>query len=273
MTRSFLIDLVNTLAPGLAEASRGGTSTDTKRDFHDVVTVHDGATEKAIREAVFARFPDSVLLGEEDGWHRADGSTHGPVPGDLVWLVDPIDGTSNFASGWDHWCISIALTQDDRFVASVICQPVTGKVWSADETGAYVQYPGSPERKLTLDPQARPADGICAGEYPSTRIIAADPQALSRWGESAKAYRSMRRTGSTALDLAYVAEGLAVASYSEGFHPWDVAAGIHLVEAAGGIYRSFTGTEPAHPLWEGTAYVAGASAECLAPALAALGRS
>lgn len=268
--RRFLLDLVTELSEGLVVANRGGSQSEKKSSFHDVVTIHDKNTEEAIRTAIFERYPESVFLGEEGGWHGPQGPVDEPNQ-PWQWIVDPIDGTSNFAAGWEHWCISIALVVDGKLHVGVIHQPTTGTSWSADET-AYLTY-GGEEVVLSLNGSTQPRDGLCATEYPSVKVMDRDPEALPRWREAAGHFRSMRRTGSTALDLAYVADGRAVASFSDGVHPWDVAAGIHIIQAAGGTYRSFDqGVEVLHN-WEGPQYVAGPSTECLDVCLRALGIS
>lgn len=254
--RRFLIDLTDRLGPDLALACRTRPASDLKRDVHDIVTVHDRATEAQIREAIFAAYPDSVFLGEEGGWHGPDGPTEEPSGG-WVWIVDPIDGTSNFAAGWDRWCISIGLVIDNTLAVGVISQPTTGTVWSSDETGAYVRRDGL-ETPLRVDPEAQPKDYLCVTEYPHVY----SPQGWEQWSGPAEAFRSMRRTGSTALDLAYVAEGLAGGSFSGAVNPWDVAGGIAIITAAGGIYESYNGTEPTAYPWQGSHYIAAISAPC-----------
>ena len=261
--RSFILELVAELGPGLLAASREGAEPTAKTSFHDVVTVHDSAAEIAIRDAIFARFPDSVILGEETGWSSASGPIDEPGPETLSWIVDPIDGTSNFAAGWDHWCISIAAVQSGQHVASGIHQPLTSRTWSADADGAYLDEPGLPTRRLRVDSSARPSDGLCTTEYPSVRV-GHDDAALHGWSRAASAFRSMRRTGSTALDLCFVADGRALASFATGASPWDVAAGIHILQQAGALYESFDESGPADPAWNGSTYVTAASRECLA---------
>ncbi|MBM9433854.1 inositol monophosphatase family protein [Flaviflexus equikiangi] len=260
--RLFLLDLVAQLGPDLLLASRHGGATTTKSSFHDVVTVHDQATEKAIRDAVFAAFPESIVLGEETGWSTAEGRPAGTDGHELQWIVDPIDGTSNFAAGWDHWCISIASVYRGELYASAIHQPLTGRTWSADEDGSYLDEPGCETRTLRVDSAAEPRHGLCTSEYPSVRASQGWDDPLGGWRVAASQFRSMRRTGSTALDLCFVADGRALASFSTGTHSWDVAAGIHILERAGALYEAYGDDGEAHPLWDGPTYIAAASAPC-----------
>lgn len=268
--RSFLLDLVADLGPGLLSASREGGELSKKTSFHDVVTVHDEATEKKIREAIFAEFPDSVILGEEAGWSGIDGPIDSPGTDDLYWIVDPIDGTSNFAAGWDHWCISIAAIRGTTLVASAVHQPLTERTWSADDDGAYLDEPGLPTRRLQVNSGAVPADGLCTSEFPSVRH-GHDTDALLGWSHAAAQFRSMRRTGSTALDLCFVADGRALASFATGASSWDVAAGIHILQQAGALYEAYDDKGPADPLWDGGTYITAASNACAQPGRKALG--
>lgn len=255
--REFLIDLTATLGPDLVDAARARPSTDLKRDVHDVVTAHDKATEDAIRSAIFAAYPDSVFLGEEGGWHGPDGPVEEPTA-PKVWIVDPIDGTSNFAAGWDHWCISIALIENGTPTVGVIAQPATGKVWSADESGAWLDWEGHEPRQLRVDPDLEPRNGLCATEFPHIYALSG----YEPWENAARSFRSMRRTGSTALDLAYIAEGLTAASFSGAINPWDVAAGVLIIRRAGGIYEGYRDGQAITDAWNGPQFIAAQSEAC-----------
>lgn len=268
--RSFLLDLTSRLGPGLLDASREGGDLSEKSSFHDVVTKHDEETELRIREAIFDRFPHSVILGEETGWSDIDGPVDAPEEDDLHWLVDPIDGTSNFAAGWDFWCISIAAVERGELRASAVHQPLTGRTWSADDDGAYLDEPGRPTRILRVDAAAEPREGLCMTEYPSVRV-ARDDRSLQGWRDAASQFRSMRRTGSTALDLCWVADGTGIASFSTGTNSWDVAAGIHILQKAGALYESYIDGQPAIPVWDGPQYIAAASQACFEVGRKAMG--
>lgn len=268
--RAFLSGLVSELGPSLLAASRDGGKLAPKSSFHDVVTIHDEATEIKIREAIFTRFPRSVILGEETGWSNISGPIDEPGEGDLSWLVDPIDGTSNFAAGWDHWCISISAVRSGHPVASAIHQPLTRRTWSADMTGAYLDEPDGGTRTLKVNPELTPRDGLCSTEYPSVRA-GHDIDALIGWSRAAEQFRSMRRTGSTALDLCFVADGRALASFATGANSWDVAAGSHILRRAGGVYEGYNNNGPAIPVWNGGTYVAAASESCAKLGREALG--
>lgn len=250
--RQFLLKLTADLAPGLVTAA-GADPRAHKTSFHDIVTVHDEATEEAIRSAIASAYPHSRVLGEEGSPEEA------PDLGGLWWIVDPIDGTSNFAAGWPHFAISIAAAVDGEIIAGVVCQP-GGPTWSADATGAYVSRDGE-ESPIAVSEKTQPDEGLAATEFPSVRVLGHDEGALERWREAAMTFRSVRRSGSIALDLAYVAEGLALAAFSSGIHPWDVAAGAFIVTAAGGSYEGWRDGEKISPAWMGPDFVAACSPE------------
>ena len=102
-------DAARQVGPYLIEAFSRPRTVELKADFHDVVTVHDKESQRRIADFLFAETPESFIVGEESSrMLTCDGRPGTPGEGDVVWYVDPIDGTSNFASGFDHWCVSIA---------------------------------------------------------------------------------------------------------------------------------------------------------------------
>ena len=216
----------------LVSAFRSPGNVEYKADFHDVVTVHDKEAQRRIAESIFREAPDSLMVGEESAeLLTADGVPREARDEDVVWYVDPIDGTSNFATGFDHWCVSIAAAQYGEVISAVIYQPTSGVLYRADESGAHCN--GNPMRVLNV-PVER---GVFSTSYPSSRLGGqSGALAFLRLVEEV---RSVRRPGSTALSLAEVANGHFLATYNRGTHPWDVAAGILLVQRAGGHYLGF----------------------------------
>lgn len=206
-----------------------------KRNFHDPVTVHDKRAEAAIRSVLFERAPESLILGEEEGrLIDSAGKQHaiGEDGSRVTWLVDPIDGTSNFASGLEWWCVSIGAVVGDDVVAGVIYQPTTNRLYRADETGAYLN--GEPIHAS----QAPAAQTLVASDFPSDRNshLPGAPELLATLVAGS---RSVRRLGSTALHLALVAEGVLGGTLGLATNPWDIGAGVALVRAAGGRYVGF----------------------------------
>lgn len=226
-------DAARQVGPYLIEAFSRPRTVELKADFHDVVTVHDKESQRRIADFLFAETPESFIVGEESSRTlTCDGRPGTPGEGDVVWYVDPIDGTSNFASGFDHWCVSIAAARGGALTAGVVYQPTTNTLYLADDAGALRN--GQPMRVL----DAPVEDGMIATEFPSARVP--DPEEAARgFTRVVAAARSVRRTGSTALALAEVAAGHFLAAFNVGTHPWDVAAGALLVERAGGRYLGF----------------------------------
>lgn len=226
-------DAARQVGPYLIEAFSRPRTVELKADFHDVVTVHDKESQRRIADFLFAETPESFIVGEESSrMLTCNGRPGTPGEGDVVWYVDPIDGTSNFASGFDHWCVSIAAARGGALTAGVVYQPTTNTLYLADDAGALRN--GQPMRVL----DAPVEDGMIATEFPSARVP--DPEEAARgFTRVVAAARSVRRTGSTALALAEVAAGHFLAAFNVGTHPWDVAAGALLVERAGGRYLGF----------------------------------
>ena len=227
-------DAARQVGPYLIEAFSRPRTVELKADFHDVVTVHDKESQRRIADFLFAETPESFIVGEESSrMLTCDGRPGTPGEGDVVWYVDPIDGTSNFASGFDHWCVSIAAARGGALTAGVVYQPTTNTLYLADDAGALRN--GQPMRVL----DAPVEDGMIATEFPSARVP--DPEEAARgFTRVVAAARSVRRTGSTALALAEVAAGHFLAAFNVGTHPWDVAAGALLSNARAGATSAST---------------------------------
>jgi myo-inositol-1(or 4)-monophosphatase len=252
-------------APRLVRAFRS-TPADldlsTKRNTHDLVTVHDGATENELVRLLGAAVPGSRFVGEEGGTRGPDGvDEHAltPVeagaaaaPHTLEWIIDPIDGTANFAHGFAMFSISVAAAVDGVVVAGVVLDPVNGLEFSADDDGAYLngqrfgsRGAGAPAAGPGGQDAVAPAEAPAPDEhalnlvtsYPSAEALDVDgPVALERFGRLVDAYATVRRTVSGALELAYTAIGWADVTLGVDTNPWDVGVGQLLVRRAGGHY-------------------------------------
>lgn len=235
-------------APRLTRAFRSTPAAldlSTKRNTHDLVTVHDRATEDELVRLLGQAVPGSRFVGEEGGSRgpaqdpAAGPGTPGAPPGAgaVEWIIDPIDGTANFAHGFAMFSISIAAAVDGAVVAGVVLDPVNGLEFSADDAGAYLNgerfgagasapEPPVPEHALNL-----------VTSYPSAEALALDgAAALERFGRLVDGYATVRRTVSGALELAYTAIGWADVTLGVDTNPWDVGAGQLLVRRAGGTY-------------------------------------
>ncbi|MFP7706704.1 inositol monophosphatase family protein [Trueperella sp. LYQ141] len=202
-----------------------------KRNFHDPVTVHDRRAEHALRACLWEHAPDSLILGEEEGQLIGrDARPRTPTPDDIIWLLDPIDGTANFASGLDIWCVSIGAICGDEVIAGVIYQPTCDRLYRADNSGAY-------RNGVTITASQAPiSDMLITTSFPSERLE--DRVGAARGYDLLLTHaKSMRRIGSTALSLAYVAEGVCGGTFAMGTQPWDIGAGIALIQRAGGVFR------------------------------------
>lgn len=246
--RRLAVDAAAARVPALRAAFRAGPSFPTtaarpilKTNHHDLVTDLDHSTEAALVQALTAAVPGSRVLGEETG-------AHGEPDHPLRWIVDPIDGTSNFAHGFAMFSVSIAAEVDGEVVAGAIADPAAGQVFSSDDTGAYLADVVKDERPLAE--VSRPAPDAGLGErglnlvtsYPAGEALAFEgTAALERFGELVRTYATVRRTVSGALELAHTAAGWADAALYVDTKPWDVAAGVHLLRAAGGTWTGFAG--------------------------------
>lgn len=201
---------------------------DYKADLHDPVTAHDRATEAALKAHLLAAVPGSAFVGEESGL------TAGAAPDAIRWVVDPIDGTANFAAGIAVWCVSIAAVRGDELLAGVVFDPMAGNLFAADAAGARVN--GAPLAPRPARPEARAAL-ICS--YPVARDLKLDSEreGLADYAELLQAFSTVRRLGSAALTLCHVAAGWSDAALGLGINAWDVSAAMLVLRRAGGEYR------------------------------------
>jgi myo-inositol-1(or 4)-monophosphatase len=212
------------LARGFSSSDKGA---ETKGHPHNPVTVYDRAAERAIIRALTAEYPDDGILSEESTELRGSSG--------LRWVIDPLDGTSNFLAGIPHFAVSIALAHGDGTVLGCVYDPLRGETFSARRgDGATLNHqPIRASERETLDGAVL---GVGLSFHPDRRakMIGQLRPFLSRAGV-------LRTLGSAALDLAYVAAGRLDAAWFLSLHPWDVAAGELLVEEAGGRVSDLAG--------------------------------
>jgi myo-inositol-1(or 4)-monophosphatase len=192
-----------------------------KGGYSDIVTAADRQAEAIITAIIFEQVPASRILGEEGGW-QGDGG--------VTWYVDPIDGTSNFASGLPIFCVSIAAFADDgRPICGVVYDPMKDELFLASQGQLTLNgKPVTPPRRGTQD---RDAELLTNLPREGTRPEIGE---LNRFADLIANFRAVRRLGSCALQLAYVAVGRAAIGYDERCYPWDIAAGMQLVLAGKG---------------------------------------
>ncbi|MGA2752501.1 MAG: inositol monophosphatase family protein [Terracidiphilus sp.] len=219
----------------LREYYAKGVETEYKGDV-DIVTAADRAAEKLIRTRLGEAFPEHGVYGEEGTRERMEG--------EFRWYVDPLDGTTNFAHGFPQFCVSMGLehraagikaNEDGALVAAVIYDPLRDELFTA-ERGQGTQLNGRPAR---VSRTRELAEALLATGFPS-RKRHASPN-IHFYQEFTLRSHGVRRAGSAALDLAYVACGRLDAFWEFNLNPWDTAAGILLVEEAGGRVTDFAG--------------------------------
>ena len=219
----------------LREFLAQGVETEYKGDV-DLVTVADRTVEKLIRRRLGEAFPEHGIYGEEGTRERLDG--------EFRWYVDPLDGTTNFAHGFPQFCVSLGLEQrpvglevgqDGTLVAAVIYDPMRDELFTA-ERGRGARLNGKPMR-VSKTPEL--AESLVATGFPSSKRH--DSPNIHFYQEFTLRSHGVRRAGSAALDLAYIAAGRMDAFWEFNLNPWDTAAGILLVEEAGGMVTDFSG--------------------------------
>jgi myo-inositol-1(or 4)-monophosphatase len=193
----------------------------------DLVTDVDVAAEDAIRKVLSRHTPDIAVLAEEGG---------GPWEAATRWVVDPLDGTTNFVHGLPWYAVSIALQVDGRVVAGVVCDPVRGWTAAADASEA---WSGTDRRPLQVSSR-RLGDALVATGFATDHAARSADHAV-RVEAVLRHCRCVRRCGAAALDLALVAAGTFDIYLERSLKPWDVAAGAFLVERAGGRVTDWDG--------------------------------
>lgn len=195
----------------------------------DVVTNADFASERLLLDAIGSAYPGDAILAEESGHHEARGGTGGMHR--RTWVLDPLDGTVNYANGIPYYCVSIGLVADERPVVGVVYDPARGDCYSADRDGP-ARLNGGVVRVSTKD--------TLSDYVVSLAVIGRG--GLARERRIAPLIRIHRRMGSAALSLAYVANGRFDAFIQNGgLSPWDVAAAGLIAERAGAVVTDLTG--------------------------------
>ncbi len=195
----------------------------------DLVTEVDEQAERVIKEILLGAFPSYGMLAEEGGEQRGEE--------DARWIVDPLDGTTNYAHGLPIFCVSIALERAGELVLGVVYDPMREETYVA-QCGGGATLNNEPIRVSDTD---EPIQALIATGFPYDRNKM--PEALDLFGRFAALTRGMRRLGSTALDLCYVASGRLDGYYERGIWAWDIAAGSLILEEAGGKVTNYRGSE------------------------------
>lgn len=199
----------------------------------DYVTEVDHAAEEAIIDTLRTAYPDHAFLGEETGSVDASDGTVAETA-EYQWIIDPIDGTTNFIHGLPLFAISIALMHRGQITQAVVYDPSRNELFTASRgSGAFLN-----DRRIRVSGQRRYHDALLSAHLGNSSVNVPAPFA-SMLGEGA----AVRRIGSTVLELAYVAAGRIDGYCGIGLKPWDLAAGGLLVLEAGGLISDFEGEQ------------------------------
>jgi myo-inositol-1(or 4)-monophosphatase len=196
---------------------------------NDFVTQADRESERALVGELLRRFPGHRILAEE-------GTVHDSATSELEWVIDPLDGTTNFLHGLPVWAVSVACRRGDELLAGVVLDPCGGNLF-AGARGAGATWNGHPMR---VAERADLRGAFLATGYPFRAHGALDVY-LALFGEVFRHARAIRRCGAAALDLAYTAAGVYEGFFEFRLSPWDIAAGAVLVEEAGGRLSDLDG--------------------------------
>jgi len=227
---SEFVSAIETIAREAGELLMGYFARHVKIEYKgdvDVVTEADRASEALIMDRLQARFPRHDVLGEE-GARRETGS-------DYKWYVDPLDGTTNFAHGFPVFCISMGLEHKGQLIAGVVYDPARGEMFAAEKgSGAYLN-----QHRIHVSKTARLLESLVGTGFPSHKRHK-NPN-IYFYHQITLRTHGVRRAGSAALDLACVASGRFDGFWEFNLNPWDLAAGVLLVEEAGGQVSGFFG--------------------------------
>jgi myo-inositol-1(or 4)-monophosphatase len=194
---------------------------------HDLVTAADRASEKLVVERLRASFPTHAVVAEEGGGY--------PGSSDFRWYVDPLDGTTNFAHGFPVYNVTLALEQAGELIAGVVADPVRGEIFSAERgAGAFLNG-----RRIQVSQVKRVEDALVSTGFPSRRRH--QNVNVHFFYQLSMLSHGVRRPGAAALDLAYVACGRLDLYWEFNLYPWDMAAGILLIQEAGGRCSNMLG--------------------------------
>jgi myo-inositol-1(or 4)-monophosphatase len=225
-----------------------------KKNLFDLVTEADVAAQKAVEQIIFDYFPQHRFLGEEttsglftesftesftatDKSDKSDNSETGKTDhSQYCWIVDPLDGTTNYVHSLPLFCTSIALCCEDEVLCAVIYNPIIEEFYSA-EKGQGTFLNGKP---IQVSSWKKLEESLVSVSFPT--MTKEDDPDLRTFLKAVSVCQAIRRTGSTALNLAFVAAGRLDASWSFQCHPWDMAAGTLLVREAGGIVTQPNGS-------------------------------
>ena len=241
-SKSFTVVAINTAATaGEWIKSKLGTfkNLDLKYSPHDLVTEVDKGSETLIRNLIMTHFPQHSFLGEEGvepGPAASAAALANVSDAEYLWIVDPIDGTTNYVHGFPFFVVSIALAYKGEVIVGVVYDPSRDELFVAEKgKGAYVKG-----KRMSVSPENKLSDSLIGSGFPADRNYALP---INQKGIQAIApkVRNIRALGSAALQLAYVAAGRLSGFWEIGLNSWDIAAGALLIQEAGGTVSDTLG--------------------------------
>jgi myo-inositol-1(or 4)-monophosphatase len=202
----------------------------TKKRHNDFVTEVDKAAEAEIIDILRKAYPDHAILAEESG---ASGAS---ADAEFKWIIDPLDGTTNFIHGFPQYCVSIGLMHKGVITQGVIFDPTRNELFTTTRgAGAYLN-----DRRIRVSKRLKLAETLVGTGFPFRDMRQLDHY-IAMFRDVTKNVAGIRRAGSAALDLAYVACGRLDAFWEIGLAPWDMAAGSLLIQEAGGLVGDLEG--------------------------------
>ncbi|MGO4328382.1 inositol monophosphatase family protein [Cupriavidus sp. 2TAF22] len=203
-----------------------------RKQHNDFVTEVDRAAEAAIIEIIRTAYPEHAILAEESGQSWAEGEE----TSEYVWVIDPLDGTTNFIHGFPQYCVSIAQLHKGVPAQAVVYDPTRDELFTASKgAGAFLN-----NRRIRVSRRDKLADCLIGTGFPYRDMEGLD-QYMELFALMTRSCAGLRRPGAAALDLAYVACGRTDGFFEQGLKPWDMAAGMLLVTEAGGLTGNYAG--------------------------------
>ena len=198
-----------------------------KKRHNDFVTEVDQAAEQAVIQILLKAYPDHAILAEESGAHGKS---------DYVWIIDPLDGTTNFIHGFPQYCVSIGLRHKGTVTQAVVYDPGRNELFTATRGhGAYLN-----DRRMRVSKRTQLDDALIGTGFPF-RDFTHMREYVTMLRKVMAQTVGVRRAGAAALDLAYVAAGRLDGFWEMGLSPWDMAAGSLLIQESGGLVSDFDG--------------------------------
>ncbi len=230
-----------------------GKLTIQNKSFNDFVSEVDQAAEKAIIDTLKEAYPDHGFLGEESGTFNIDAED--------VWVIDPLDGTTNFLHSYPYYSVSIALQQKGVLTQAVIFDPVRNDLFTATKgRGAFLN-----DKRIRVGNRTKLQESLIGTGFPFRDFSYLDTY-MAMLKDVIKNTSGIRRPGSAALDLAHVAAGWSDGFFELNLSAWDIAAGALLIQEAGGIVGDFEGNGS----WLDTGNIVGANPKVFAQMLQVL---